>query len=90
MPIARAPSTSSAGWSPTIAASSGRTSRSSSTARKIVGLGFTLPWLPEEIHASTSSPWWRENCSRSRLAFDTSPMTSPWARSSAIAGSTSS
>ena len=39
--------------SPIIAASAGSASSSSSAARKIVGLGFTLPWLPEEIHAST-------------------------------------
>ena len=55
MPIARAPSMSSASVSPTITASAGSTSSRSSTARKIDSCGFVLPWWNELMPASTSS-----------------------------------
>ena len=75
----RAPSTSSSSESPTITASAASTSSSSSAAAKISGLGFTLPWLPDEIHASTSIPKCRTNASRSRLVFETRPSFRPCA-----------
>ena len=48
MPAASAPSTSSSTESPTMTASRAATPSSSSAAAKMSGLGFTLPWLPEE------------------------------------------
>ena len=53
-----------------------RPPRSSSAARKIVGLGFTFPCTPEEIHASTSSAKWFTKAVRSRLVFETKPIGS--------------
>lgn len=90
MPIASAPSMSSAIESPTITAVSGSTPISSSAARKMVGLGFTFPCAPEEIQASTSRPKWRMNASRSRLVFDTSAIFTPCSRSARSTGRASS
>ena len=90
MPSARAPSMSSAGESPTIAAAPGSTSSSRSIASKMLRCGFTRPWAPDEIAASTSSPWCETKAGRSRAVFETSPSFSPWRRSSASTGWTSS
>jgi hypothetical protein len=62
----------------------------SSAASKISGLGFTFPYEPDEIHASTSIPKWRTNASRSRLVLETSPSLIPAARRRPSTGSASS
>ena len=71
-------------------AASGSTSSRPRMTRKMEGSGFTLPWTPEEIHASTSSEKCPTKASRSRLVFETSPIESPCRRSSASTGSVSS
>ena len=90
MPAARAPSTSSSGESPTIAAAAGSTSRRSRTAWKIVGCGFVRPKAPEPSAASTSSRWCATNSSRSRPVLETRPSFSPCSRSAPRTGSASS
>ena len=52
--------------SPTITASAGVTSSSSSIARKIVSCGFVFPCACEVRTASATSPWWATNSAEVR------------------------